>query len=734
MDFFKAQEQAQKKTRWLVFWFVLAVVGIMVWACLGYSLLLFLYALLGDRTWGIWIIFSYFIFWLLAVFKILGDPRIHEAEKIITGNEISHRRILAAISQAFVIFVIFLILWAFMKRMPDGVLDNFWDYWIYWIICAFVVATVAVASLYKRIQTFRNGGRLIAEQLGGHMIMRDTSNPAERCLLNVIDEISIAAGIPAPVVFVLDNEPGLNAFAAGLSTHDSVIGVTRGLLQAMNRDELQGVIAHEISHIVNGDARLNLNMISYLYGIYSLTFIGRALIYKGVQLTHLGIFLTPLGLLFCFTGYIALFFGRLIQATVSREREYLADASAVQFTRYSAGLASALRKLQVSGSQIKHQEAIAARHLFLGASDMPDAFETFFTNNLGLSLFATHPPLADRIRRLRAFPLHQPDGEKILPPLPAVPFEEEHHLPILTANPHAVMPVLQSPQVQQQAANLPEEISPESLSQAQNLLTSLPDTLREQTHSFIGATGILVGLLFARQPDIRARQEKLLPSGALPTAQELYQWLAEQPEHGAHYRLVWLDLILPTLREALESERKELLALPALRDALVNERQQLLVLAKNLIRADGRVSPTEFALYSLLRGALLSPSERQVKRHELRLEQLDKDISDLLALLAYSGHEDVKAAEAAYQAAIASSPASKKHPLPAKNELSLNKISEALSHLALAAPPYRKKLLEACTIAVQHDGKITPVENELLRAFAQSLDCPAPPTTRLTFA
>ena len=357
--------------------------------------------------------------------------------------------------------------------------------------------------------------------------------------------------------------------------------------------------------------------------------------------------------------------------------------------------------MQSSGSQIQHPEALVASHLFLDSSETCASFKAFW--------LSPHPPLEERIRRISGILLRRADREEAFPPLPVTPFAEDNHLPILAANPHAEMPVPAIPPVVVPTTSLPEEITPASLNQAQSLLASLPETLREQTHTFIGATGILGGLLFARQSAIRAQQEKLLISGELPTAQELYQWLAAQPEHGACYRLVWFDLILPTLREAKATER-----------------QQLLVLAKDLIRADGRVSPTEFALYSLLRGALLPPSEHRVKRRELRLEQLDKDISDLLALLTYAGHEDAETTQATYREAIACSPASTQRPLPAKSELSLNKIAEALSHLALAAPPYREKLLDACKVAIQHDGKITPVENELLRAFTQSLDCPAP--------
>jgi hypothetical protein len=409
----------------------------------------------------------------------------------------------------------------------------------------------------------------------------------------------------------------------------------------------------------------------------------------------------------------------MIQAAVSREREYLADASATQFTRHPAGLSSALRKLQKASSTILHPEAGAASHLFFGASSA--------------SLFATHPPLTDRIHRLGGILLDLPNEKRTFPFTPETSFgENERTPPILTANPHAAMPV--APPALLGAAALAEE---ESLTQAQFMLASLPEDLRKKSRSIVGATGILGGLLFSKQDDIRAQQEKMLPPDSLPIAKELYQWfysrmelggrfqlapsealpteqelyqrLSMHPEEMARYRLVWLDLILPVLREVLEAER-----------------QQLLAMTKDLIKADGRVSPTEFAIYSILRSVLLPPMDRRVKRSELRPEQLDQDIAGLLALLTYAGHDDAEIAQAAYQAAMNCSPADEKHPFPTKAGLSLNKISDSLSRLALAAPPYRKKLLHACEVAVRYDGKITPVENELLRAFAQSLDCPAP--------
>ncbi|MCL2075641.1 MAG: M48 family metallopeptidase [Betaproteobacteria bacterium] len=761
MDFFAAQADARRRSRWLVLWFVLGVMSIIaliylvsivvphVWRDpeLGSNVLAFgivpLVLLLLYRAWregiGFGFVFmvmasSFLVFclvalmsesatfwvypewrvkalalWVCAIIALAACYTIYVSVYELISSNIDYAGSGILLSFAFIVLTVFYFYHDQSAEIEQQVF-SLWDGRRLLWVCLFIGGGIAAASLFKIWQISRYGGRLIAEQLGGRIIMRDTYNTQERRLLNVIDEMSIAAGIPAPVAYVLTYESSLNAFAAGMTTKDCVIGVTQGLLNTMSRDEMQGVIAHEVAHIVNGDSRLNLKMIGALYGINALTLMGQGLMrMRGATAVF--------GYAVCVIGFIGVFFGRIIQAAVSRQREYLADASAAQFTRNPAGLVSALRKLRDGGSEIESPQAIAASHLFLGASDIPSAFRAF--------LFDTHPSLTDRILRLGGIMLDQPD-EKARPPVAA--FAEENNIPVLVGNPHAAMPDI-SPAAMATAATAatiaataaatstaaavgqPEEISPESL-QAQILLAEIPVVLRQSAYGFGGATGLLAGLLFSRQSDIREQQEKMLPSGgARVVAQNLYQWLNEQPEQGARYRLVWLDLILPTLREALPAER-----------------QQVITLTKDLIRADGQVNPTEFALYSLLRGALLSPSDQQVKRSELRLEQLDKDISDVLALLAYSGHADADEAEAAYQAAIACSPAQTQHSIPAKSELSLNKISDALAHLALAAPLYRKKLLEACAVAVQHDSKITPVENELLCAFAQSLDCPAPLT------
>jgi len=711
MDFFNAQEHARKKSRQLVLLFALAVIGIV--------LLVHLFSVLALYLWQVEpFAFGVLILTLVSAVYFLRDGWFSSTTDLL----------LPIIG---IVLFYALIYWAahYLIPYPDFRWADAFRLWNHpWILfgCLLVGCCIAATSLYKIGQISRQGGKLIAEQLGGCVIPRNTPDPTEKRLLNVIDEMSIAAGIPAPIAFVLSKEYSLNAFAAGLSTRDSVIAVTRGLLDNMNRDELQGIVAHEISHIVNGDSRLNLKLVGVLYGIYAFTLIGRKIMEPMDKLASLDalaseesagwtaggdvralIFPTlyfALGALLCATGSIGLFFGQMIQAMASREREYLADAAAVQFTRNPAGLAAALQKLQSGGSQINHSQAIAVSHFFFGASGSPDG--------PWASLFATHPPLKERIRRIGKVFLDTSDSEETEHvPLQSIDLAavRENRPQVMAANPHGVLPVILPAAVALDGM----EIAPEGVAHAQTLLAGLPESLRAEATLVAGATGIVCGLLFAGQSDIRLQQEKLLPaaalSAALPVAQELYQWLSSQPGEGARYRLVWLDLALPTLRDASEDECRQLLAL-----------------AKALIRADNRVSPSEFALYSILQGTLLPPVAQQVQPSELRLEQLERDIASLLALITYAGHEKLEAAAAAYRAAIAHSPVGKEMPFPDKKDFSLKTVTQAFSHLACATPPYRKKILEACAVAAAHDGKITPVENELLRAFAQSLDCPAP--------
>ncbi|HTL28953.1 MAG TPA: M48 family metallopeptidase, partial [Tepidisphaeraceae bacterium] len=273
-----------------------------------------------------------------------------------------------------------------------------------WVTVGTLV-TILSGTLYKTVQ-LRKGGAAVAQMLGGTPLIPNSGTPADRQLQNIVEEMSIASGVPVPQVYVMRNEPGINAFAAGFGPQDAVISVTQGCIDQLNRDELQGVIAHEFSHILNGDMRLNLRLIGILHGILLIALIGYFVLRSMFSSSSSSSsrrssskdgdggpwIALIIGLALVAIGYIGVFFGRLIQAAVSRQREFLADASAVQFTRNPSGIANALKKIAAAsaGSQVDNAQALGTAHLFFAS-----AFRVGFVN-----LLATHPPLVDRIKAI----------------------------------------------------------------------------------------------------------------------------------------------------------------------------------------------------------------------------------------------------------------------------------------------------------------------------------------------
>src|SRR3954451_21131705 len=269
---------------------------------------------------------------------------------------------------------------------------------------------IAGGSLFE-IAQLSGGGTVVAERLGGRRVYPNTTDPVERRVLNVVEEMALASGVPVPAVFMLDEELGINAFAAGHTTSDAVVATTRGTAQQLTRDQLQGVIAHEFSHILNGDMRLDLRLMGVLYGILLMGLLGRELFriaaYTGggrsdSRRNDSGLYLLAIGLIFMILGFVGLMFGNLIKAAVSRQREFLADASAVQFTRNPSGIAGALKRIgaAIFGSKLISPRAAEASHMY-------------FAEGIS-SLFATHPPLDQRIRRV------EPEWDGKFPPaLPA---------------------------------------------------------------------------------------------------------------------------------------------------------------------------------------------------------------------------------------------------------------------------------------------------------------------------
>ncbi|MBK1859645.1 M48 family metallopeptidase, partial [Cerasicoccus arenae] len=275
--------------------------------------------------------------------------------------------------------------------------------WVLWNlptlagVSGFVVLLVGGASLSK-IAQLKGGGGVVAKSVGGRKVDPGTRDPDERKLMNVVEEMAIASGTAVPEVYLLDKEDGINGFAAGYTPDDAAIAVTRGCVQRLSRDELQGVIAHEFSHILNGDMRMNIKLMGVLFGILLISIIGEGIMRAGFwgnvgarrDRDNKGNAIMLFGIGVMIIGYVGVFFGRLIQSAISREREYLADASAVQFTRNPEGIGGALMRIGGAGSTVNHHHTSETAHFF---------FANALKSSFG-GAFATHPPLDVRIKRV----------------------------------------------------------------------------------------------------------------------------------------------------------------------------------------------------------------------------------------------------------------------------------------------------------------------------------------------
>ena len=575
-----------------------------------------------------------------------------------------------------------------------------------------VVGTLVVVgggTLFK-IAQLRGGGRVIAEELGGRRLNPDTSVPAERQLLNVVEEMAIASGTPAPPVYLLDEEEGINAFAAGFTINDAVIGVTRGTVERLPRDELQGVIAHEFSHILNGDMYLNIRLIGLLNGILIIGMLGyfmfRVSAFSSYRHRRSSRDNSPLALLalgagLMAVGFLGTFFGNLIKAGVSRQREFLADASAVQFTRQSAGIAGALKRIGgfMSGSTVQSPNAPEASHMFFGQA-------TF-----GLSgLFATHPPLAKRIRQLEPswngqFAEGDPRTDGALAPHPSAA-GVAGLAGAEAVNPGAAQSVMTS------AVDHIGQPNTAHLQYAARLIDELPTVIVDATREPHGARALIYALLIDRQTEAREVQTAHLSTAAdAGVYKETLKLLPLIDRLDAGVRLPLVDIALP--------------ALSALTDAQYQQFKQNIA---ELVEADRTIDLFEWSLQRIL----LHDMEAQrfnlrpgrVRHH--KLHRLQPHYELLLSTLAYTGHHDEAAAQEAFEQA-------KRHvDLPQARfrrgeECGLEAVDAALTVLEEAAPRIKRQILQAAAACIAADRKITIAEAELLRAMSASLGCPMPP-------
>ncbi|MFT4941631.1 MAG: Zn-dependent protease with chaperone function [Paraglaciecola sp.] len=578
-------------------------------------------------------------------------------------------------------------------------------------ISAAVTLVVVAGSLYK-IMALSGGGKVVAEGLGGQLLPQNTTDLNHRKLLNVVEEMAIASGTPAPPVYLLAHEDGINAFAAGFSPKDAVIGVTQGAIEHLSRDQLQGVIAHEFSHIFNGDMRLNIRLIGVLNGILILGIIGYHLLYstshsrrgRGNGKGAAGILALAIGLIVI--GFAGTFFGGLIKAAVSRQREYLADASAVQFTRNPEGIAGALKRIGglESGSVVKNP----------GAGEISHAFFAQGVSGFMQGLSATHPPLAKRILHIdphwdgKFATCDQLDMDQSVQSGDSkvtMPQEE------LAKKMSAVAAGISTIDV---ANNINQIGNPEqaTINYARALIAQLPDVIKDAAREPYGARAVIYALLLNKEQDVRLRQLAHIHKYADPNVELLtHKLLPEMDSLAIEFRLPLIDIAIPALKQLSLAQYQ------IFRDNM-----------DALIDMDFKLVLQEWTLRKIL-FIHLDPQFYKHPRRKMGAvdsEKLKPEIALLLSVLAYAGQQSRVATEDVFTSAL---DVLGMRGLRLVNEKAINlpDLDRALYKLENLKPLAKPKLLHACAACIMRDQKIEPVEVELLRAFSDVLACPMPP-------
>lgn len=667
MNFFKAQDHARKQTRWLLVLYTLSVISIVLITNICFAIFVW-YSNPSNLT-NIQLQpvsgFDSIIEWLMQIFVGLGWYKFLTVTGLVCG--------VIGISMAFK--------WTSLSK----------------------------------------GGRVVAESLGGRLLATNADDPQERRLLNIVEEIALASGIPSPPVYLLDNERGINAFAAGLSYEDAVIGVTRGALERLNREQLQGVIAHEFSHILNGDMLLNMKLLAVLHGILMINEAGRTIMRHSSRRSYSrsrrdvngGFFV--FGLCLFVIGWLGQFFGDLIKSAVSRQREFLADASAVQFTRNPDGIGSALQVIggYSAKSVIQHSASHEVGHLF---------FSSAYTNFL--SLFATHPPLEDRIRRVlprwngrfkRGEPTYSTPSQGAYAAFAGgdVASRKPSHeagseatvLGKKSASDYDGTPVEYTPMASVNAPNSPLDILSIDCT-----LTKLKAT----AHEPLGAMSLVLAMLMDADQGVLQKQLAMIE-------QDQKSWLLLSKDTKALLEQLSLAVKLPSQDGLVLLE----MAIPSLKQLSLNQYRLLRQLMTKMVHADGRVELLEWVVYQLVcqycdRHFGLSKVQKPKYKTIKQLLPLYQIV--LSRVVHYGGGADNVKLKAFNQACnTAGCDTITLLPL---HLCSQAKFTRATYELGRAYPLLKPRLLKGLISAAQSDAVLNEYEHQVIRGIAAVMDSP----------
>lgn len=631
MNFFEAQERARRSSRFLVLWFALSVCGVIL------------------------------VMYLFSVFC-----------------------------------------WQWSRSNPEGVYVatkveqlRWWNVELFVGVSVVVGGVIVLGSLIKLSQ-LSAGGKVVASSLGGRLVEPGTRDLRERRLLNVVEEMAIASGLPVPGVWIMDEEKGINAFAAGTDPANAVIGVTRGTLERLTRSELQGVVAHEFSHILNGDMKLNIRLMGWIFGLVMLSVLGRIMIesirfVRGSRDSKGGgivIAIFVAGIAVWIVGSIGVLFARMLQAAVSRQREYLADASAVQFTRDPDGIANALKKIggfSLHGA-ISSPKAMEARHMFFAGSSLS-------------SLMATHPPLELRIKAIDP----RWDGKMGSAKVEQVDASEFSGAKGFAGS------------LEQTVAS--EQI--ENFGESARMDTHVGEVIREQINADIAsivttddAKCMLLGLLVAADDDGLEQGREILRKLDYDeeTIGRVIEWSVCLANFSSAKKLAMVDLSISWLRRMGRDEAG-----------------YFVTASKALIEADGQINLFEFMLQKVIeRHVEIGLGLRPVPAMRFRkIGDLEIQVSKLLAAFgALAG--DASAVESALA----------EYAEHTGRSLNLDSagvadVAAALNDMDASTPLVKQQILRLCSLVATHDKKLDNMELELLRATAEAIGAPIPPMARM---
>jgi len=578
------------------------------------------------------------------------------------------------------------------------------------LIAAAILTTLFIlgATAYKTAALSSGGGR-VAVDMGGTLITSDVQDPLRRRLRNVVEEMAIASGMPVPEIYVLEQESGINAFAAGYAPGDAAIAVTRGTLELLDRDELQGVVGHEFSHILNGDMRLNIRLMGVLFGIMVLGLIGRMILRGGRHAAWVSsrrskgapvVLIIGLGL--TLLGAVGVFFARAIKASVSRQREYLADASAVQFTRQTEGLANALKKIGgfQSGSHLRAADPEEVSHMLFG------------TGSRLSGMFATHPPLTERIQALD--PHFKASDYPVIDPRVQQAVGGDSRTAGIHGGSAATAAVIGTSELPHTISNLVGDPEKEHVEFATKIRRSVPELLYDAAHSHELSYLLTAALILDSSGRVLDRQLKIVEERLGNDRKNLVkQYYDEIAKTGAEYRLPLMEI-----------------AFPALKQRPAPQLNYLIDLAGRLIDVDGEIDLYEYCFYRILvsnLGQAIDPSRRQKRRRASR-EPVRQAAIDLLRVVARHGHSNEDEQERAFSAgAAAFGKWGSTFGYAADHEYSVAILDKSLEILLALNGDGQQMLLEAVTAVVMSDKSLSIAEAELIRAICASLDCPLPP-------